>query len=50
MKGDNLPEHCTLGENFVKAPFSTKLADQAEIVRVKGSEKQTIIFCNGTKK
>ena len=46
----HLPEHYTLGENFVKAPFSSKIADQAEIVRVKGSEKQAIVSCNGSKK
>ena len=46
----HLPERCTLGENFVKAPFSSKVADQAEIVRVKGSEKQAIVSCNGSEK
>ena len=45
-----LPEHCTLGENFIKAPFSSKIADQAEIVRVEGSEKQAIVSYNGSEK
>ena len=33
-----------------KPPFSSKIAYQAEIVRVKGSEKQAIVSCNGSEK
>ena len=37
-------------KNLLKLPFSSKIADQAEIVRVKGSEKQAIVSCNGSEK
>ena len=31
-------------------PFSSKIADLAQIVRVKRSEKQATVSCNGSKK
>ena len=31
-------------------PFSSKIADSTEIVRIKGSEKQAIVSWNGPKK
>ena len=37
-------------KNSLMPSFSFKIADQAEIVRVKGSEKQAIVSCNGSEK
>ena len=37
-------------KNSFQPPFSSKIADSAEIVRVKGSEKQATVSCNGSKK
>ena len=33
-----------------EAPFSSKIADLAEIVRLKGPEKQAIVSCSGPEK
>ena len=42
----------SLGRWYLKGPnhFSSKLADQAENVRLKGAEKVSVILCNGLEK
>ena len=35
---------------WLKPPFTSKIADQAEIVRVKGFKKQAIVSGNGSNK
>ena len=37
-------------KNFISSPFSSKLADQAEIVRLKGLEKTSVSLHNGLEK
>ena len=41
----------TLGRPFLfEPPLSSKITDLAQIVRVKKSEKQAKVSCNGSKK
>ena len=46
----HLYEHCKQGEKFIGALLRFKIADLAEIFRVKGSQKQAIVSCNGSEK
>ena len=44
------PEHHTQSENFVFTPFTPKIGDLTENVRLEGPKKQAIVSCSGPEK